>query len=239
MGTVDSQSDKRRVTQIRWPDAKQGPYLISGQWRRLQGRWQMVGYSQTLANEKDLRELQTEDSRTLRLPAIRTLSAVELRRQLEEDGAELAGLPSLPPSSRQEYRRELLRRRAAAEKLRASQPQGRGRPAIPLEELQQVGRTYAEAHRAGRSPTRAVAETFGISYAAASKRVANCRKVGILGPAEQGKAGVGGKLMGRGNAATLRRLNAAKEIMAERTAALERDQSAAQGEVAPGEGKGS
>ena len=98
---MDSQSDKRRVTQIRWPDAKQGPYLISGQWRWLQGRWRMVGYSQTLAIEKDLRELQTEDSRALRLPAIRTLSAVELRRQLEDDGAELAGLPSPPPSSRQ------------------------------------------------------------------------------------------------------------------------------------------
>ena len=82
-------------------------------------------------------------------------------------------------------------------------------------------------------------EKLGISYAAASKRVANCRKVGILGPAEQGKAGLGGKVMGRGNSATLRSLNAAKKIMAERTAKLERDESAAQGEMAPGEGEGS
>ena len=100
MRTVNSKSDKTRVTQIRWPDAKQGPYLISGQWRWLQGRWQMVSYSQTFANEQDMRELQTEDSRALRLPAIRTHSAVELRRQLKHDGEELAGLPSPPPSSR-------------------------------------------------------------------------------------------------------------------------------------------
>ena len=236
---MTSNSDRTRVTQIRWPDAIKGPYLISGQWRFLQGRWQMVGYSQTLANEEDLRELQTEDSRALRLPAIRTLSAVELRRQLEEDGEELVGLPSPPPSSREAYRRELLKSREAAEELRARQPRGRGRPPVSLAELQQAGRTYAEACRAGRSPTKAVAESLDISYAAASKRVANCRKVGILGPAERGKAGVGGKLMGRGTSATLRSLNTAKKIMAERTAALERDQSAAQGEVAPGEGKGS
>ena len=107
-----------------------------------------------------------------------------------------------------------------------------------MAELQQAGRTYAEAYRAGRSPTKAVAEKLGISYAAATKRVASCRKVGILGPAEQGKAGLGGKLMGRGNSATLRSLNTAKKIMAERTATLEVDQSAAQGKVAPGEGKG-
>ena len=83
MRTVNSKSNKTRVTQIRWPNAKQGPYLISGQWRFLQGRWQMVSYSQSFANEKDMRELQTEDARALRLPAIRTQSAVELRRQLE------------------------------------------------------------------------------------------------------------------------------------------------------------
>jgi hypothetical protein len=132
----------------------------------------------------------------------------------------------------------LLRRREAAEALQASLPRGRGRPPIPLAELQEVGRTYAEAYRAGRSPTKAVAEKLDISYAAATKRVANCRKAGILGPAQQGKAGLGGKVMGRGNPATLRSLNAAKKITAERTATLERDQSAAQGEVAPGKGEG-
>ena len=128
---MDDISRTIRTTQIRWPDAKQGPYLISGQWRWLQGRWQMVSYSQTFANEQDMRELRTEDSRALRLPAIRTLSAIELRGQLEEDGEELAGLPSPPPSSRQQYRRELLRRREATEALQASLPRGAGKTTDP------------------------------------------------------------------------------------------------------------
>ena len=83
-----------------------------------------------------------------------------------------------------------------------------------------------------------MAEQLNISYAAATKRVASCRKVGILGPAERGKASVG-RLMGHGGAGTLRSLNTAKEIMAERTAALEHAQSGPEGAEAPGVGEGS
>ena len=80
-----------------------------------------------------------------------------------------------------------------------------------------------------------MAEKLNISYAAATKRVASCRKVGILGPVERGKASLG-RPMGHGGAATLRSLNTAKEIMAERTATLEDAQSAPQGDEAPGRG---
>jgi len=239
MDLMDASSPTTRTTQIRYPDKGKGPFLISGEWRWLQGQWMLVGYAQGFAEEADLRELQTEDARALRLPLIKARSALELARQLRAEGQGLAGVPTPSPSSREQYRRKLLAQREQAEVAQAAQRRGRGRPPVPLAELQQVGRIYAEAYRAKRFPTKAVAEQLDISYAAATKRVASCRKVGILGPAEQGKAGLGGKLMGRGNSATLRRLNAAKEIMAARSATLEDDSGVVQPDEVPGEGEGS
>ena len=121
-----------RTTEIRWPDKTTGPYLISAQWRWLQGRWQLVAYSQGFASEQNVRELQTEDARALRLPLIKARSALELARQLKAEGEELTGVPAPPPWSRQQYRRELLRQREAAEAREASQPRGRGRPPARL-----------------------------------------------------------------------------------------------------------
>jgi len=235
---MDASSPTPRTTKIRYPDKRRGPFLITGEWRWLQGQWMLVGYRQGFAEEADLRELQTEDARALRLPLIKARSALELARQLRAEGQALAGVPTPPPASREQYRRKLLRQREEAEAAQAAKRRGRGRPPVPLAELQQVGRIYGQAYRTTGSPTKAVAERLGISYAAATKRVASCRKVGILGPAEQGKASVG-QLMGQGDAATLRSLLAATEIMAARTAELEVDSAVVQPDEAPGEGEGS
>ena len=165
---MDASSPTMRTTQIRYPDKRKGPFLIRGEWRWLQGQWMLVGYAQGFAEEADLRELQTEDARALRLPLIKARSALELARQLRAEGQELAGVPTPPPSSREQYRRKLLRQREEAEAAQAAQRRGRGRPPVPLAELQQVGRIYAQAYRANRFPTKAVAEQLDISYAAAT-----------------------------------------------------------------------
>ena len=234
---MDTGSPTTRTTKIRYPDKRKGPFLISGEWRFLAGRWQLVGYSQGFASEIDVRELQSEDARALRLPLIKARSALELLRQLRADGQDTSGVPAPPPSARQQYRLALLRQREEAEAAQAAKRRGRGRPPVPLAELRQVGRIYAEAYRADRFPTKAVAEQLGISYAAATKRVASCRKVGILAPAEKGKASVG-QLMGQGDAGTLRSLIDAKEISTQRAAELKREHAAAQRHEAPGEGEG-
>lgn len=209
-----------RTTEIRWSDRDAGPYLVTVGWRLLGERWEPVELTTTVVPEQGMRPLHTTDLRALRLPAIVARATVELRRQLKVDRDALEAAPAAPPSSRREYRLELLRRREAAEALQAAQPRGRGRPPIPLGELREVARIYAEAFRAKRPPTRAVAETLGLSYAAAAKRVASCRKVGVLGAAEQGKARVG-MVMGRGDATTLRRQIARDEVMEQRRSATD------------------
>jgi hypothetical protein len=208
-----------QTTQILWPDKRKGPYLITSQWRLLDERWQMVGFAQTMADEAKPREMTTEDARALRLPQIRMRAAEELRRQLRAQRASLAGVPQVAAATRAAYRRELEKRRRIEEEREAARPR-RGRPPVPLAELVQVGRIYMEAFGSGKPPTKTVGERLQISYAAASKRVASCRRLGILGPGEQGKPG-STKLWGRGSAASTKSIRLAKEIASKRSAAIE------------------
>lgn len=62
-------------------------------------------------------------------------------------------------------------------------------------ELERVALIYAAAHKYGdgrgtkSAPTKAVAETLGLSHNQAAKLVQRCRKVGLLGGTEKGIAG--------------------------------------------------
>jgi hypothetical protein len=60
-------------------------------------------------------------------------------------------------------------------------------------ELERVAEVYTEAHRSGggtkSAPTKAVAETLGLTYDQAAKLVQRCRKIGLLGGTEKGIAG--------------------------------------------------
>lgn len=210
----------QHASEIRWPDADSGPYLVRVGWRLLGERWECVELSCSYVDEA--RPLHTKDMRALRLPAILRQAAGELRRELAGQREELRATMQ-PTSSRAEYRKQLAAQRRADEALQAAAPR-RGRPATPLAELQQVATIYERAFRAHRPPTMAVAETLQISHSAAAKRVAVCRQRGLLGEAEQGKAGVG-LLMGRGDAASLARQIARDEFMAQRRAEDEAGQS--------------
>jgi hypothetical protein len=192
---------RERTTAIRWPDKDAGPYLVSVGWRLLGERWECVELALTIAKEGELRPLHTVDLRALRLPAIVAKAAVVLREELAQEREQVRASQT-QPTSRAEFRKMLLERRRADEALRAAQPHKPGRPPVPDSELQQVARIYFDAYHDHRPPTQAVAEAFGLSSSAAAKRVARCRAVGFLGPAEQGKAGTG-MLMGRGGSVTL------------------------------------
>ena len=232
---MDTGSPTTRTTKIRYPDKRKGPFLISGEWRWLQEQWQLVGYSQGFADEADLRELQTEDARALRLPLIKARSALELARQLRAEGQ---GLPV--------YR---LRhpRHASSTAASCSVNARKQKPLRPPSVAGRAGRRCP-----GRAPaggpylrrglsrqalsTKAVAEQLGISYAAATKRVASCRKVGILG--RPNRARPASSAHGTGQRGHPGSLLAAKEIMAARTAELEGDSGVVQPDEAPGGGGG-
>ncbi len=59
---------------------------------------------------------------------------------------------------------------------------------IPVD-LADVARAYRAARLAGKPPTSTVAETFGLSDRTASRRVADARRVGLLGAALDRRAG--------------------------------------------------
>ena len=82
---------------------------------------------------------------------------------------------------------------------------------MPLQELERVARIYADAFYSHQPPTKAVAGQLGITYSAAAKRIAACRRLGVLGEAEKGKAGVGALIV-RGDAASL-----ASQILIDKT----------------------
>ena len=62
----------------------------------------------------------------------------------------------------------------------------------PLDHYREVARVYSEAMP--DRPTKAVKEHFGLTSAAASKQVARCREMGLLGPARRGQAGGAGRV---------------------------------------------
>jgi hypothetical protein len=148
-----------------------------------------VGLSIDFLDAQPARSLQTSDLRKLRLPLIIEQAAAKVR-VMAESGLPDGGVPRRP-LSHLEYLEQLLFRRQAEEAAAAGGPRAPGRPGTPLADLEEAAAIYAEAFSAGKPPTQAVAERQGITHAAATRRIARARKLGLLGPAEQGKASVG------------------------------------------------
>ena len=67
-----------------------------------------------------------------------------------------------------------------------------------------------------------MASALSLSYSAAAKRVAACRRAGFLGEAEQGKASVS-MLMGRTNSATMASQIAIDKFMEQRREGVDDD----------------
>jgi hypothetical protein len=143
-------------------------------------------------------------------------STVQMHDELAAEAKQLRATQE-QPSTRTEYRKMLLDRRRADEALRAAEPRKVGRPPVSDSELHRVARIYVEAYRNHTPPAKAVAQALGLSPSAAAKRVARCRAAGFLGPAEQGKASVGGVLMRRGDAASLASQIAIDEVREQRS----------------------
>lgn len=176
-------------SEIRWSDPHKGPYLITVRFRPDAKDWQAVGVSIGFVDAQEARNLRTSDLRKLRLPQIIEQAAAKLR-VLTAGGTTLPEELTAPLSQLAYLERTLLLRQAEAAAA-AGGVRPPGRPGTPLPALEAAARIYAEAFDSGEPPTQAVAEAQKITHAAATRRIARARKLGLLGPAEQGKASVG------------------------------------------------
>jgi hypothetical protein len=182
---------------LSWPDPASGPYRIGARFRVGAEEFELVGFAVSLMAGAEAGRLET--SLLSKLPLIIEQVAAKLRCKLAEQT-----LPPAPstPQSHLAYRERLLLLRRAEEAAEAALPNREGRPRTSLSELQAAATIYTRAYRRGQAPLRAVAEAQKITYAAASRRISHCRKIGLLGPVRQGQQG-GGVLLRRGDARSL------------------------------------
>jgi hypothetical protein len=208
---------QKNTTTLRWPDEQAGEFELTLEWLLLGERWECVGLAFGFAEGAVPRPVRTADLRQLRVPAEVERHFELLRDKLAHAAQEELAQPQEAATCQLEYRRRLLRSRRRKEALRAKGPKMPGRPALPLAELARVAEIYIAAFKVHEPPRRAVAAELEISLTAAAKRIASCREIGLLGPAERGKASVG-PLIGRGTADSLASMIAIKTTMAARSA---------------------
>jgi hypothetical protein len=184
--TTDPWQDVRIV--IGWPDEQAGPFLVEVHFQRSAG-WRCVGVGLEFADPAGVRALETSDLRNVRLPPIVERAyaglVVHLETELERAKAASPG----PGDHKLDYRKRLLAVKQLEEALAAARPRKVGRPPLPRYELERVATIYAAALAKGEPPVKAVAAALGCGPSTAAKRVALCRRRGVLLATEPGVAG--------------------------------------------------
>ncbi|MBK9180970.1 MAG: hypothetical protein IPM45_15660 [Acidimicrobiales bacterium] len=167
-----------------WPDPFAGPWAVTVHYAEVDGRVEPVGL--------DVRSFREVDGGAVRPAAPRGRLApitATVVRSLPTAALVRATRRFLVESARKEAKSEkrpAAQRRAlttAADRLDV--PEG--------DELTRAAAVYRQAWRSGDpAPTRAVAEALGVGRNVAAKRVARCRRLGLLPPTERRRAGLGG-----------------------------------------------
>lgn len=158
-----------------WPDAARGPWAVVTHWTAIDGRAECVGievrsFRHDGETDNPWRQLplQYETTGTVTTSLVRGIPIAQVISDTRR--AEAAGFQFDVPEQRDE---------AWAAERRVWQG---------LSRYEEAARIYSEAYKAGRSPTRAVARYFQISYAAAAKLVVRARQHGLLPPTTPGRA---------------------------------------------------
>lgn len=175
-----------------WPDAQRGPWLVTAQFARVDGRMEVVGLELRSAR----RHKRDDDGRIVDAePRLR-----EVLPPAYPDLENLTGREPLPLKS--EVWRSLPVAALSTE-LRASwvdalddsgllaaNPRAAARWQGPREDrrvtLEDVAAIYLDALDEGRPPTKAVQEALHLSKSAAAQRVARARAAGLLGETRKG-----------------------------------------------------
>jgi hypothetical protein len=173
---------------LRWPDQDDGPLRLEVRFQRGE-RWQCVGLSIDFADPAQARALRASDLRELRLPVIVGRAYGELVRRLEAAHGAARNAPPGAGDERLDYRKRLLEVKRTEAALEAARPRKAGRPPLPRAQLEKIARIYSDAFYAGEPPTLAVAAYLGCDKATAGRRIALCRKRGVLLETERGVAG--------------------------------------------------
>ncbi len=155
-----------------WPDPD-GPWLVGLKWALIDNRVQCVHF-EMFSIDKDLPVTGT----VLRTVPLSTVIETALKQKTAMLEA-IAASARLPDKVKDRARKRLKQ---------IHKPRKGGRRALPLEHWEDVASAYTTAHLERKSPTKAVAEGFNISYSAAAKKVAKCRQLGLLPPTTRGKA---------------------------------------------------
>ena len=127
-----------------------------------------------------------------------------LEQLLEGEHDAALAAAAAPAGSRLERLEQLLRVRQTEETLESAKPRTAGRPPTPRSELEKIAQVYSDAYYNGQPPTQAVATYLGCNAKTAARRIALCRKRGVLLKTEQGVAGGIPIAMRRGTAGSLR-----------------------------------
>ena len=173
---------------LRWPDEEKGPFLLKLRFHRGE-RWQCVGLSIDFLDPAKARCLRTSDLRELRLPAVVARAYGRLVQHLEAEFAKALTAPPGPGDELLDYRTRLLEAKRAEAALEAARPRRAGRPPLARAELERIAEIYSNAFYSGEPPTLAVAAYLGCNKATAARRIALCRKRGVLLSTERGVAG--------------------------------------------------
>ncbi len=211
---------------LRWPDEERGPYAVEVRFHRGE-RWQATGLSVDLLDAAEGRALQTADLRSLGVPTLTQRAYEKLVELLEAEYAKALAAPPGPGDEQLDYRKRLATLRHLEEALEATRPRRGGRPPMARGALERIAEVYSAAYARGEPPTQAVAAYLDCDKATAARRVALCRKRGVLLATGRGLAGGIPVPMRRVRAHDLDVLNLNKERgQALRTTAREPDKEA-------------
>jgi hypothetical protein len=169
---------------VRWPDPRNGPYIAQVRLGEVNGRIEIVEL--TVGTRNDTRRI---DGTLLRHLRVADLATAAIARVDELDLIDPLNDPGLPLNASK------MDAAWSAARDQAMQPhtdeQGRVRRSIrdAADHLAQVAAVYNHALRTPpHKPTKAVAETFGLTPGAAAKQVSRARKSGLLKATTPGKA---------------------------------------------------
>ena len=175
-----------------WPDPQRGPWLVTAQFARVDGRMEVVGFELRSAR----RHKQDEDGRIVD-------AEPHLREVLPPAYPDLENLTGREPLQLKSEVWRSLPVAALASELRAAHvealddlgllaanPRAAARWQGSSEDrratLEDVAAIYLDALDEGQPPTKAVQEALHLSKSAAAQRVARARTAGLLGETRKG-----------------------------------------------------
>lgn len=171
---------------VLWPDPVEGPFRIVLRWKEEGGRATCSGLSIDVREGSDL-SLTTSILRKLKLDTLvrearqaRATPAFGSGDQLPGGTTDMSFEEDTDPD-----------RRSMASRVDPTASATRSRRPMTDELLRHVASVYARAFLSGEPPRRAVAATFGVSSATASRWIASARRRGFLESTTAGRAWVG------------------------------------------------